>query len=72
MKYALCPGTKMVPYSILVIAEYNLLGSKIICRQIIANYGYKMRFYAVPESERGHLLLHTKMHKRIGIFRSPL
>ena len=25
---------EMVPYSILVIAEYNLSGSKIICRQI--------------------------------------
>ena len=25
---------KMVPYSIVVIAEYNLSGSKIICRQI--------------------------------------
>ncbi len=29
-----CIYDNMVPYSILVIAEYNLLGSKIICGQI--------------------------------------
>ncbi len=35
LKSALCPGTKkMVPYSILVIAKYNLSGSKIICNQM--------------------------------------
>ena len=31
---ALCPGRKIVSYSIHVIVEYNLSGSKIICRQI--------------------------------------